>query len=88
MVSFIEVMVLSKVKKLSVHRDRKEGKVTSEVLHNSLGKWIESGALGSLIIIYIDTEGYLSLGYTEMYLSELIGRLDIAKDLAKEIHEG
>jgi len=66
---------------LKVYRDRKNGHVSLECLHDSFGKWIESGELADAIIIYQLKNGDIRIGNTAQQLSRALGVLRIAEEL-------
>lgn len=69
-----------KVVDFDVLKDRSEGKVTPKVLRDTMDSWVEDyGKLDSMIIVYVDEEGYISINHTTMKYTELIGLLDVAK---------
>ena len=68
-----------KIERVDLRKHRKEGNITPEVLHDTLGRWIEGGQLEALITIQLTRDGDIYVGHTNMKLSEVIGLLELAK---------
>lgn len=68
-----------KIERLDLERARREGNITPEVLHSTLGRWLEGGQLEALITIQITRDGDVSVGHSNMKLSEVMGLLELAK---------
>ena len=68
-----------KIERLDLERARREGNITPEVLHSTLGRWIEDGQLEALITIQLTRDGDIYVGHTNMRLPEVIGLLELAK---------
>ena len=68
-----------KIERLDLERARREGNITPEVLHSTLGRWIEDGQLEAMITVFLAKDGDIFVGHTNMKLSEVIGLLELAK---------
>jgi len=68
-----------KIERLDLERARREGNITPEVLCDTLGRWIEDGQLEAMITVFLAKDGDVSVGHTNMKLSEVIGLLELAK---------
>jgi hypothetical protein len=68
-----------KIERVDLRKHRKEGNITPEVLHDTLGRWIEDGQLEAMITVFLAKDGDVSVGHTNMKLSEVIGLLELAK---------
>lgn len=68
-----------KIERLDLERARREGNITPEVLHSTLGRWIEDGQLEAMITVLLAKDGDVSVGHSNMKLSEVIGLLELAK---------
>ena len=68
-----------RIERLDLERARREGNITPEVLHSTLGRWIEDGRLEALMTIQLTRDGDVFVGHTNMKLAEAIGLLELAK---------
>ena len=68
-----------RIERLDLERARREGNITPEVLHDTLGRWIEDGHLEAMITVLLAKDGDVSVGHSNMKLSEVIGLLELAK---------
>ena len=68
-----------RIERLDLERARREGNITPEVLHSTLGRWIEDGRLEAMITIQLTRDGDVFVGHTNMKLAEVIGLLELAK---------
>ena len=68
-----------RIERLDLERARREGNITPEVLHDTLGRWIEDGQLEAMITVLLAKDGDVSVGHSNMKLSEVIGLLELAK---------
>ena len=86
-------MKLGKIVNFAISKARFNGIITPEVLQDTLQKFIDSGSLTGLIQIYItkekakDDTDYISVGWTPSTLSELVGRLELAKSIVIDDEE-
>ena len=63
-----------------LERARREGNITPEVLHDTLGRWIEDGQLEAMITVLLaKRRGRIRWGHSNMKLSEVMGLLELAK---------
>ena len=68
-----------KIERLDLERARREGNITPEVLHSTLGRWIEDGQLEALVTVLLAKDGDIYVGHSNMKLSEVTGLLELAK---------
>ena len=67
------------IERLDLERARREGNITPEVLHDTLGRWIEDGQLEAMITVLLAKDGDVFIGHTNMKLVEVMGLLELAK---------
>lgn len=48
---------MAKVERLDLVKARKKGNITPEVLHDTIGKWIEDGRLEGVITVLLAKDG-------------------------------
>lgn len=62
------------------YKAKKEGKITPKVLLDIVNEEIEADRIESIVIVSKYEDGYIHTGWTDMYHTEAIGLMEIAKN--------
>jgi|AntRauTorckE6833_2_1112554.scaffolds.fasta_scaffold00366_2 uncharacterized protein YjgD (DUF1641 family) len=66
-------------------KNKSEGKVTPDVLIDSMNDWKNTDSLESIVVTYVTKDGNAHVAHTDMNYLELVGLIDVSKDIIKDM---